>query len=146
MAARWTTPASSTPTYKAMKMYRNYDGNKSTFGDTSIAATMSNPDTIATFAGQRSADGALTVMVISKYLSGNTPATFNLANLAHSGTAQVWQLTAANIINRLADIGLSGNNFVVTLPPQSITLFVVAGNSNVPSLPNAPSGVTVTPQ
>ena len=37
-AARWTTPASSTPTYKAMKMYRNYDGNKSTFGDTSVAA------------------------------------------------------------------------------------------------------------
>src|SRR5207244_3612224 len=31
MAARWATPASSTPTYKAMKMYRNYDGNKSTF-------------------------------------------------------------------------------------------------------------------
>ncbi len=28
----------STPTYKAMKMYRNYDGNKSTFGDTSVAA------------------------------------------------------------------------------------------------------------
>ena len=47
LAARWTTPASSTPTYKAMKMYRNYDGNKSTFGDTSVAATMSNPDTVA---------------------------------------------------------------------------------------------------
>jgi hypothetical protein len=47
LAARWTTPASSTPTYKGMKMYRNYDGNKSTFGDTSVAATMSNPDTVA---------------------------------------------------------------------------------------------------
>ncbi len=33
MGARWATPASSTPTYKAMKMYRNYDGNRSTFGD-----------------------------------------------------------------------------------------------------------------
>ena len=146
IAARWTTPASSTPTYKAMKMYRNYDGNKSAFGDTSVAATMSNPDTVAAFAAQRSADGALTIMVISKYLSGNTPATINLANFAHSGTAQVWQLTSANTINRLADIGLSGNSFGVTLPPQSITLFVVAKNSNVPSLPNAPSGVTVTPQ
>ena len=29
MGARWTTPAASTPTYKAMKMYRNYDGNRS---------------------------------------------------------------------------------------------------------------------
>ncbi len=144
MAARWTTPASNTPTYKAMKMYRNYDGNKSTFGDTSVAAAMSNPDTVAAFAAQRATDGALTVIVISKYLSGNTAVTINLANFAHNGTAQVWQLTAANSINRLADTGSSGNNFVVTLPPQSITLLVVAKNSNVPSLPNAPSNVTVT--
>ncbi|HXC98453.1 MAG TPA: glycoside hydrolase family 44 protein, partial [Verrucomicrobiae bacterium] len=34
IATRWTTPATGTPTYLAMKMYRNYDGNKSTFGDT----------------------------------------------------------------------------------------------------------------
>ena len=26
LGARWTTPATTTPTYKAMKMYRNYDG------------------------------------------------------------------------------------------------------------------------
>ena len=85
-------------------------------------------------------------MVIGKYLSGNTPAIINLANFAHNGVAQVWQLTAANAINRLADVGISGNNFGVTLPPQSITLFVVAGNLNVPSAPAAPSNVTVTPQ
>jgi hypothetical protein len=143
IAARWTTPASSTPTYKAMKMYRNYDGNKSTFGDTSVAATVSNPDTVAGFAGQRSADGALTVMVISKYLSGNTPATISLANFTHNRVAQVWQLTAANTISRLADVGFSGNSFGVTLPPQSITLFVVAGNFNVPSPPSAPTNFTV---
>ncbi len=38
LATRWTTPASNTPTYLAMKMYRNYDGNHSTFGDTSVLA------------------------------------------------------------------------------------------------------------
>ena len=63
MAARWTTPAATTPTYKAMKMYRNYDGNRSAFGDTSVAATVPDPNTLAAFAAQRSADGALTVMV-----------------------------------------------------------------------------------
>jgi hypothetical protein len=42
MGARWTTPASTTPTYKAMKMYRNYDGNKSTFGETSVSAVVPN--------------------------------------------------------------------------------------------------------
>src|SRR5262245_58417675 len=88
MGARWTTPASSTPTYKAMKMYRNYDGNKSTFGDTSVSATVPNPDNVSAFAAQRSSDGALTVMVISKYLSSTTAATIALANVSHRGTAQ----------------------------------------------------------
>jgi len=34
----------------------------------------------------------------------------------------------------------------VALPPQRITLLVIAKKSNLPSLPNAPSNVIVTPQ
>src|SRR4030095_10153491 len=72
IGARWTTPATTTPTYKAMKMYRNYDGNRSTFGDTSVRAlSTSSPDHLSAFAAERSTDGALTVMVISKVLSGS---------------------------------------------------------------------------
>ena len=127
-----------------MKMYRNYDGTVSTFGETGISATTPNADTVAAFAAQRSADGALTVMVISKYLSASTPATINLANFLHSGAAQVWQLTAADTINPLPAIALSGDRFVVTLPPQSITLFVVAANSKVPVPPKAPTNLRVT--
>jgi len=135
MAARWATPASSTPTYKAMKLYRNYDGSRSTFGETSVSATAPNPDAVAAFAAQRSSDGALTVMVIAKSLSGSTPATIALANFAHNGAAQAWQLTAANAITRLSDVSVSGSSFAVTLPPQSITLFVVGAASGPPSAP-----------
>ena len=143
MGARWTTPAASTPTYKAMKMYRNYDGNKSTFGDTSVAATAPNPDSVSAFAAQRSADGALTVMVISKNLSGTTPATIALANVTHRGTAQAWQLTSANTIARLADLSLSGNSIVATLPAQSVTLFVVPA-SGTATPPQPPTNVRIT--
>jgi PKD repeat protein len=129
MAARWTTPDATTPTYKAMKLYRNYDGNKSTFGDVSVAASGPNPDNVALFAAERSVDGALTIIAISKYLSGSTPATINLANFPHNGTAQVWQLTAVNNLNRLADVNFIGNSFSATLPAQSITLFVLASAS-----------------
>jgi len=125
MAARWTTPDASTPTYKAMKLYLNYDGNKSTFGDVSVAAAGANPDTVAVFAAERSADGALTIIAISKYLSGNTAATFNVANFPHNGTAQVWQLTAANTINHLSDVNFIGGSFNATLPAQSISLFIL---------------------
>src|SRR4029077_11763942 len=93
MGARWATPASTTPTYKAMKMYRNYDGLRSTFGETSVAAATPNPDALTAFAAQRSADGAVTVMAISKYPSANTPVTINIANFQNGGTAQLWQLT-----------------------------------------------------
>src|ERR1700687_1284555 len=50
MAARWTTPDASMPTYKAIKIYRNYDGNRSTFGDVSVSAIVPNPDNVAAFA------------------------------------------------------------------------------------------------
>jgi hypothetical protein len=142
MGARWATPASSTPTYKAMKMYRNYDGNRSTFGDVSVAANVPNPDNVAAFAAARSADGALTVMVISKYLSSTTQATISLANVNHRGIAQAWQLTSANAITRLSDLTLSGNSIVATLPAQSITLFVVPANGTA-TPPQAPTNVRI---
>jgi hypothetical protein len=125
LAARWATPDSSTPTYKAIKMYRNYDGAKSTFGDWSASAIGPNPDNIAGFAATRSKDGALTVMVISKYLSGSTPVSLQLLHFASGGPARVYQLTSTNVINRLTDVAVSAATLNATLPPQSITLFVV---------------------
>jgi PKD repeat protein len=78
----------------------------------------------------------MTVMVISKVLSGSTPVTVNLANFAASGVAQAWQLTSANAITRLSDVSFSGSSFAASVPAQSITLYVVAGGApNTP--PNA---------
>lgn len=135
LATRWTTPDPSTPTYKAMKMYRNYDGNRSTFGDISVAATGPNPDNVAVYAAVRSTDNALTVMILCKYLSGNTPVTVNLSHFTHRGTAQVWQLTAANVIQRLSDISFNGHAFQLTVPAQSLTLLVLpSGNAAAPSI------------
>ena len=113
-----------------MKMYRNYDGNRSTFGETSVrAATTANPDTLSVFAAQRSNDSALTVMVISKVLSGTTPVTINFSNFTTGGAVQRWQLTASNSITRLSDIVPSGQSVATTVPAQSITLFVVPAST-----------------
>ena len=137
LAARWSTPDPSTPTYKAMKMYRNYDGNKSTFGDTNVRTTVPNPDRLSGFSAVRSSDGALTVMVIAK-ASGSTPVTINVANYTHPSTAQAWQLTSANAITRLSDISFVGNALNVTVPPQSVTLFVISAAGLAPTRTLAP--------
>jgi PKD repeat protein len=125
LATRWTTPAAASPAYDAIRIYRNYDGARSTFGDTSVTATGPNPDTVAAFAAQRSADGALTVMVIVKSLTGTTATTLSLANFTPGGAAQAWQLQAGSRITRLADVAISQGQLTATLPPQSVTLFVV---------------------
>ena len=125
LATRWTTPDPSTPTYLAMKMYRNYDGNKSTFGDISVSASGPNPDYVSVFAATRSTDGALTIMAINKQIGSNTPAIFTLTNFLPGGVAHVWQLTSANVITNLSDISFAGGMFSNTLPTQSITLFVL---------------------
>ncbi|MBS1795763.1 MAG: cellulase [Acidobacteria bacterium] len=127
LATRWTTPAATTPTYKAMKMYRNYDGQNHGFGDTSVGASVPNPDEVSAFAAVRSSDNALTVMVVNK-IGSNVATTVNLANFASAGTAQVWQLTSANQITRLTDASVANNAINVTVPPQSVTLFVVGAS------------------
>ena len=143
MAARWATPAASTPTYKAIKLYRNYDGRRSTFGDTSIAAATPNPDVVSAFAAQRSSDGAITVMVVNKG-TASAPTTVTLANAAHGAAGEVWQLTSGNVITRLGDVAVSGAHALsATLPAQSVTLFVIPSGTPPTGAPAAPTGVRI---
>jgi hypothetical protein len=125
MATRWTTPAASTPTYKAVQMYRNYDGAKSTFGDVSVKTTAPNPDNVSAFAAQRTSDKALTVMVINKQIGTPQAVNLKLANFTAAGTAQVYRLTATNAIQHLPDKAWTAGKLVDTEPAQSITLYVL---------------------
>jgi hypothetical protein len=120
-----------------MKMYRNYDGDLSTFGDTSVLAGGPNPDNVAVFASQRSADGALTIMVVSKYLTGSTPLVLNVTNFQGNGTAQVWQLNASNAIAPLGDLTYSNGMLQTTVATPSITLLVLPPSSTLSLGPGA---------
>ena len=125
LATRWTTPAQASPTFKAMQMYRNYDGKKSTFGSISVSDRVLDPDALASFAALRQSDGALTVMVVNKALSGPTPMALSLSHFASGTSAQAWQLAGGGAITRLPDAALAGSRLDATLPAQSVTLFVI---------------------
>ena len=148
MAIRWDTNGftPAMPPYHGFKMYRNYDGNKSTFGDTSVLAAVPDPDTVAAFAATRSSDGALTIMVVNKSLAGSPPAavTVNIAGFTPGPSAQVWQLAGTGTsIAQLANVPVAGNALSATLPSPSVTLFVVpAASVPLPSLSIA--GTTVS--
>jgi hypothetical protein len=127
-----------TPVANAFKMYRNYDGRNSTFGDTSVSATVPDPDQVSAFASLRSSDGALTVMVINKNLydpsnpGATTSVTVSLGNFGSDGVAESWRLQAVNpavsmtnsTIVHGPDVHFAGTSFTVALPMQSVQLFV----------------------
>jgi hypothetical protein len=155
LGERWTTPSTGSPTYLAMKLWRNYDGSNHGFGDTSVSASVGNPDQVDAFAATRSSDGALTVAVINKNLlssGASTTITINLSNFNGNGIAQVWQLAGVNgsttnaAITHLSDISFSGNTITVTVPNESVTMFVVepASSTSAPVVTTNPTSQTIT--
>lgn len=124
MATRWVVPAAGSPTFKAFQMYRNYDGNKSTFGDVSVSAAAPDPDQLSAFAAERQADGALTLMLVNKATAAAST-TVEIRSFSPAAAAPVYQLRSTNTIARLADAAVSGGRATLSLPAQSITLLVV---------------------
>jgi hypothetical protein len=122
LGTRWTTPPTGSPVYHAIMMFRNYDGNKASFGDQSVHASTPNPDNVSVFAATRSSDGALTMVLINKQLDGVQPVQAALSNYAASGPIAVWQLDSANVIRRLADATIASGKINLNLPAQSVTL------------------------
>jgi hypothetical protein len=140
LATRFNSPPPGLPTYNAMRIFRNYDGNKSTFGDASLTAVVQNPDTIAAFGAQRTADNKVTVMVLSKYAAGTADITVNLSNFAPGNSAEVFQLSGAGTsIQHLADIAVANSAATLTAPSPSITLLVFSPQ------PAASPTVTLSP-
>ena len=122
-------------------MYRNYDGNDSTFGETSLYATSTGSSgdgegQLSVYGGQRTSDSAITVMVINKTY-GPLTSTISLENFTAAGgtTAKVYQYSNANLNAIVQQAGVSvtppsGSGTTSTIgsysfPAQSITLFVV---------------------
>ncbi|MGB6743570.1 MAG: glycoside hydrolase family 44 protein, partial [Terracidiphilus sp.] len=141
MGALWPTQTYNTqePGNYAFAMYRNYDGNDSTFGDTYLYATSTGTSgdaegQLAVYAAQRSSDSAVTIIVINKTY-GPLTSTLSLQNSTiTSATAQAYLYSAANLSAIVAQAAAtvtppsgSGTTSTITytFPAQSITLLVV---------------------
>jgi hypothetical protein len=126
LATLWDPPSSSEPGAFAFRMYRNYDGAGSAFGDTSVSASSTDQGALAIYAARRNADGALTLMIINKGSSDLT-ADVTLAGFDPAGSAQVYRYSGANLnaIVRQADQAVTASGFSATFPGSSITLIVV---------------------
>jgi hypothetical protein len=114
----------------AFRLYRNYDGSGSKFGDVSVSATSADQSQLAIYAAQRSSDSALTLVIINK-TGGALTGDVSLAGYTPAGAvAQVFRYSAANL-NAIEQSNQSVNagGFSATFPANSMTLVVIPGAS-----------------
>jgi hypothetical protein len=126
LATLWAGPEFDDPGAFAFRLYRNYDGQGGKFGDTAVSASSSDQAQLSVYAARRTGDGALTVIVINKSGAEQT-AVVNIAGFPHTGVAQVFRYSPANLnqIVSLANQPMSGGSFTATFPTNSMTLFVL---------------------
>ena len=135
LATLWGPPDPKTqvPGLMAFKIYRNYDGDHSKFGDMELASTSADQSQLSVYGALRTSDGRITVVVLNKTYS-DLSATLSLANLTPRGKAKAFRYSNANLsaIVRLRRVKItrpakgSTTSFLrAQFPAQSITLFVV---------------------
>lgn len=126
LATMWGEPKPTDPGAYAFRMYRNYDGAGSRFGDVSVSATAADQGRLAVYAAQRSADKAVTVMVVNK-TGGELTSPLSVAGFDSAGAAQRFTYGEANLgaIVRGDDLQVSNGQVNATYPANSITLLVL---------------------
>ncbi|WP_255950483.1 glycoside hydrolase family 44 protein [Streptomyces odontomachi] len=132
LATLWSPPAPTDPGAFAFRMYLDYDGKGSKFGDTSLTANTADADQVSVFASRRSSDGALTLMLVNKSTSELTTP-LSIKGLTGDASAQVFQYSGADTsaIQQLPDQAIAGGQASLTLPGYSITELVVPAAGQV---------------
>ena len=147
VATLWDPPTTNQPGAFAFRMYLNYDGARSRFGDVSVAAASTDQAQLAVYAAQNGASGALTLMIINKTAQALT-SNVALGHFNPTATARVYRYSAANLgaIVRDADQPVGATGFTATLPPSSINLIVLPASGTPPLTPTpAAPPPTMTP-
>ncbi|MEV7687731.1 glycoside hydrolase family 44 protein [Streptomyces bungoensis] len=146
LATLWSPPKATDPGAYAFRMYRDYDGNGGTFGDTAVHAASADQDQLSVYAAERSGDHATTVMVINKTTGDLTAPVSLTAGTALPAAAQVYRYGQADptAIEHAADQPLGGGSFTATFPAYSITEYVIPAGSTQTTGPSAPGTPTAS--
>jgi hypothetical protein len=130
LATIWGEPKPTDPAAFSFRMYRNYDGAGSRFGDVSVSATSTDQDQLAVYGAQRSSDEALTVMVVNK-TGDDLTSSLSVTGFNGNGTVQRLTYSPADLTSIVqgSDLTVSDGNVSTTYPANSITLLVLPSAS-----------------
>lgn len=110
----------------AFQLYRNYDGNGGSFGDTAVQATHTNLDLASIYAAtDQKKPGILSVLVINKDQRANHKSAIRIGGATQYASAEVYQLDGRSpSIRAETPVAIQDNLLRVNLPALSATLLV----------------------
>jgi Glycoside hydrolase family 44 len=125
-AAMWALDATSPYIFGGFALYRNYDGQGATFGDTSIS--LANSDTVDTsaYASLFAASSTNVIVVAVNKETTAVSAGITIKHTAALGAADVYVLTSAGASPQKGSglTAVATNAFLYNMPPRSATTLV----------------------
>lgn len=144
----WLLESESSYIASAYRLFRNYDGANSTFGNMSVNASMSDKENSSVYAAVDSSTGNLHVIVLNKNLDESIDGAFDINSTSNYNSANAYAMTqSATAIQNVGTFSISGNSFSYSVPALSAYHFVIekgaassssssssfSSNSSVPS-------------
>jgi hypothetical protein len=124
----WSSTDLTAPISYSIVIYRNYDGQGSTFGDTYVQSTSTDNTQLAVYGAQRASDGALTILVINK-TGNNLSSTLSLSGFTPAGgSAKVYRYSTANTtaIVHEPDQTVTSSGWTTNYPANSMTMYILS--------------------
>jgi mannan endo-1,4-beta-mannosidase len=125
-AATWLPSATNTFLFAGHAMYRNYDGNGGSFGDTSVPLNNSDIVNTSAYASVSSASTTNVIVVVINKATTQLTAGITIKHTAHLTGANVHTLTSSTPSpqNGAALVAVATNAFSYHMPARSVTTLV----------------------
>jgi len=142
LAAFWPFSGKNDYVQAAFNLYRNYDGNKSTYGDIKVKTDTSDSENSSVYASVfNNDDSKLNIIMINKNYDQSMTVSFNVNGNKNYTSGRVWGFDkdSANITERTAITNISGNQFLYEIPALTVCHIVLTDVSTVSAEVTAPT-------
>ncbi len=135
-ANEWPLAANESFIGGAFEMFRNFDGNNGTFGDTSVSASTDDVASSSIYASVDAANPNVFTLIAINKTAQPLSSIMQLAHVSPNATASIYQLTSANSNPQSAGSVVIADpaNFNYTMPAYSVSTIRIVSPSGPPAL------------
>jgi len=138
----WELQTGSNFVSAAYKIYRNYDGNNSSFGNLYVPSQSNDSVNCSIYSSIVNGDNKIHLIVINKNFNKSITGNFSINSPKQILSGEVWELdsTSSSIHLPVAVNDINNNSFSYILPSASVSHFVLLA-SDVLSVKNSNSNL-----